>query len=64
MGEGDCDSDDDCLGTLVCSDGLDNCQAMGVPGMAWETLSGGGRFSGTDDCCTFSPEVMEFLETY
>ena len=36
MGEGDCDSDIDCKGNLVC--GEDNCDV-------------GGTFESNDDCC-------------
>merc|ERR550519_2046997 len=37
-GEGDCDSDDQCLGDLTC--GKDNCNREGFP-----------SFDSTDDCC-------------
>ena len=37
VNEGDCDSDVDCKGDLVC--GYDNCN--------------GPNFDSTDDCCTF-----------
>ena len=36
VGEGDCDSDDDCKGNLVC--GADNCR--------------GSTFDPNDDCCS------------
>ena len=36
MGEGDCNSNDDCKGSLVC--GSNNCA--------------GSTFVSTDDCCT------------
>ena len=37
-GEGDCDSDADCQGSLVCVQGSANCPATGA-------------FDSTDDCC-------------
>ena len=40
-GEGDCDSDDECAGSLVC--GSSNCRDLG--------LGFSDRFDSTDDCC-------------
>ena len=41
-GEGDCDNDDECAGSLVC--GSNNCAGSGF----W----GNGGFTHQDDCCT------------
>ncbi len=67
MGEGDCDSNSECAGELVC--GNDNCGAIkemvlsqmpvGSPQRAEYEKSG---FSATDDCCWFDTELSEFME--
>ena len=43
IGEGDCDSDFDCMGELVC--GFDNCD--------------GPNFDSTDDCCTVCGPIID-----
>ena len=45
MGEGDCDSDTDCAGALVC--GTDNCQDFD------------SAFSSTHDCCTSGNKIIQ-----
>ena len=40
MGEGDCDTDSDCAGSLTC--GNDNCRATGITGSNWDRRA---------DCC-------------
>ncbi len=59
IGEGDCDSDDDCLGDLVCGD--DNCAASDLPPGLDPALFGGNGFSGSDDCCTVPGEIMTYM---
>jgi len=44
-GDGDCDSDDDCKGSLEC--GTDNCDRQGLLGR-WKNQR---LYSKTDDCC-------------
>ena len=46
MGEGDCDSDSDCAGDLVC--GTDNCQNYD------------SAFSSTHDCCETGNKIIQW----
>ena len=50
MGEGDCDSDSDCAGDLVC--GTDNCQDFD------------SAFSSTHDCCTSGNKIIQLQVWY
>ena len=61
--EGDCDKDEDCVDGLVCSEGLDNCKNMGLPGFGAQSLNP-DAFSATDDCCTFSEDMMEYIKQW
>ena len=40
VGQGDCDDDSDCAGSLTC--GSNNCRATGMPGSNWDNHA---------DCC-------------
>ena len=50
MGEGDCDSDDECAGDLVC--GLDNCIYFDS---AWPN---------SFDCCTKGKNITQLLQAW
>ena len=62
--EGDCDTDNDCMGTLVC--GTHNCHNVNMPeGWPRSLTEAIGRddinFSATDDCCQFREGLVEFV---
>ncbi len=60
--EGDCDSNADCLGTLVC--GHHNCRNMEMPDGFLRTLNDDrNSFSSTDDCCTFREGIVEYVSS-
>ena len=49
MGEGDCDSDSECYGNLIC--GTDNCQNFD------------SAYSSTHDCCTTGNKTVQLQLT-
>jgi hypothetical protein len=70
LGEGDCDSDDDCLEGLRCGadgdgDGA-NCRNIHFPGQRKRVATPDADFSVTDQCCRldFVPQNMHNLAYY
>ena len=60
LGEGDCDSDSDCKGSLVCGEA--NCKkGVDIGGGTMQLYKNNNEFSATDDCCTISDDLNEFL---
>lgn len=64
LGEGDCDSNADCLGELIC--GTENCaevykllNSQNPDSMAQIDVT---KFSGSDDCCFFDDELTEYIK--